>query len=137
MKLIKSKHSIVIISIMLAVVVGIVCLAFVINNQTVRSFELSEYDAMVEHYNNNFPEEEKAEPKGSIGSAKEAKKAAKAVWKEIYGFSASLKIPYHVFFDEENQVWYICGTWFFAEGGPHILIRKSDGEILAVWHDKF
>ena len=57
---------------------------------------------------------------------------------EIYGESVKNKKPYNVSFDEQNQVWMIQGTlpknW---DGGvPHILIQKSDGRILAIWHDK-
>lgn len=120
-----------------AVVVGFVRVDFYKNNETVGFFELTNYSEEIDQYNNYFPQDEKIESVGIVTSPSEAKKAAEAIWKEIYGDSVVHKKPYKVFFDEKNQVWLVLGTVFFMEGGPHILIQKSDGKILAVWHDKF
>ena len=133
------KNIIIIIVIIFIIIpaVGIIYITLFKNNETTGSFELADYNEYISHYNAYFPAEEKKEPVGYIGSPEDAKKAAEAIWKEIYGKSITTKKPYKTFFDEENQVWLVRGTVLFTEGGPHILIQKSDGKILAVWHDKF
>ena len=68
-----------------------------------------------------------------------ARKYAVKVWKDIYGSLSILDKPYHVSFDKENECWLVTGgqKFVFSEGGmPYIIIRKSDGNVLAVWHDK-
>ncbi len=74
---------------------------------------------------------------GEIQNSEEAKNAAEKIWVETFGESVKNKKPYRVSFDEENQIWLVRGSYLLVPGGPHILIQKEDGKVLAVWHDKF
>ena len=116
---------------------GIIGVSLFKNKETTDSFELADYNQYISDYNKYFPEEKKSEPVGYIGSSKDAKKVAEAIWKEIYGESTAKRKPYKTYFDKENQVWLVTGRAFFVAGDPNILIQKADGKILAVWHGKF
>ena len=76
--------------------------------------------------------------KGMIPDEETAKKIADAVFIQIYGDSINDKKPFDVKFDEEYKVWVVKGTLKANEigGVPNIIIRKSDGKIIAVWHTK-
>lgn len=99
--------------------------------ETVRNFKLTDYSYFIE----NFPSEKVL---GSIDSAEAAKEKAEIIWLEIYGESIKERSPYVVSFDDENQVWLVHGILpkYWVGGVPQILIQKSDGKVLAVWHDK-
>lgn len=75
---------------------------------------------------------------GPIPNAETAMAQAETIWTEIYGEQVKSKKPYQVFYDEEADVWLVTGTLpdGFNGGVPYIMIRKSDGEVLAIWHDK-
>ena len=45
------------------------------------------------------------------------------------------KKPYVVSYDDVNEVFHVHGT-SWKGNVPHILIRKADGKVLAVWHTK-
>lgn len=104
-----------------------------ISNQPVQvgSFDVNAYSDYIE----KFPSEEVL---GTIRDGKTAKEKAEALLLEIYGKSVKSKRPYGVAFDERNRVWLVEGSIpENRDGGvPHILIRESDGKVLAVWHDK-
>ena len=112
--------------------------------KAVGTFKLEKYNDTIYHYENYFPLEKKSEALGFIDSAKTAKNKAEMVWIEIYGKSIKRQKPYQVFFDETNEVWLITGSFpmperlfkSFKGGVAHILIQKSDGKVLAIWHDK-
>lgn len=74
---------------------------------------------------------------GKIQNSDKAKSAAEKIWTETFGASVKGKRPYRVSFDEEKHVWLVRGSYLLIPGGPHILIQKKDGKVLAVWHDKF
>ena len=75
---------------------------------------------------------------GEISNAEQAKEKAINEWLDLFGDKINNEKPYQVFFDEENDVWLVKGSlpkW--RKGGvAYILIRKSDGKILAIWHDQ-
>ena len=115
----------------IALVGGGVYMIFLKKTETVDSFKLTDYSDFIER----FPSEKIL---GSIDSAQTVKEKAETIWLDIYGNSVKDKKPYNVFFDEQNQVWLVQGTLQKnCDGGvPHILIQKSDGKVLAVWHSK-
>ena len=121
----------------LALALLVICGVYILINHlkktnTVGEFSLSDYSYYIEKYPSDVYF-------GSVDSAKMAKEKAEMLWIEKYGDSIKKeKRPYMVMFDNQNQVWLVEGTlkknW---DGGvPHILIRKSDGKVLSVWHDK-
>ena len=100
--------------------------------ENLREFSLSEYNKYIE----KFPYDEIL---GGIDTQEIAKEKAETVWVEIYGNQIKKeKKPYIVFFDSNNEVWLVTGSLpTDMDGGvPYILIQKSDGKVLAVWHDK-
>ena len=129
----------IVIILVIAVVGGVIYIIFFKNVETAGTFKLADYSEYMADYNDYFPTEEMPAPFGPINSSKEAKEAAEAIWKEIYGDSITKRKPYRVFFDEENRVWLVQGSFpvFWTGGGPHILLQKVDGKVLAIWHEKF
>ena len=72
---------------------------------------------------------------GYIGNAKEAAKKAEDLWAELYGEVERERKPYTVSHDKENGVWMVQGGFHGLLGGrPFVLLRESDGKVLAVWH---
>lgn len=96
---------------------------------TVESGNLSEY---TKYLNKGIP------TKGYVPDAITARKLAEAILYSIYGESLNKKKPFIVKFDEKNQVWIVEGQLpqNYDGGIPYIIIQKSDGKILAVWHTK-
>ncbi len=98
----------------------------------VGSFDVQDYQDEIER----FPSDAYV---GEVSDSASAVKHAEDIWKDTYGTSSVWNKPYQVFHDSENGVWLIQGnTWLpLINGGePHILIRQSDGKVLAVWHTK-
>lgn len=95
------------------------------------NFKLKDYNYYVE----NFSSEKVL---GEIDSEEQARKTAEKVFVEIYGKSVVDKKPYRVSFDDESQVWLVQGniSKHNIGGIPNILIQKSDGKVLAIWHSK-
>jgi len=56
----------------------------------------------------------------------------------IYGKDINDKKPFEATYDEEFKVWIVSGTLGknFIGGVPNVIIQKSDGKVLAVWHTK-
>lgn len=97
----------------------------------VDGFRLTDYS----DYIAEFPSEKVL---GTIDSLQKAKEEAEIIWLEVYGDSVKDMKPYIVSYDEESQVWLVQGTLKKNHDGgvPCILIQKSDGKVLAVWHGK-
>jgi hypothetical protein len=79
---------------------------------------------------------------GEIANQMIARKKAKEVWKELFSCKVVRKVPYIVYFDKKNEVWLVRGNinynYILNEVGglAHIIMRKNDGKVLAVWCDK-
>lgn len=79
----------------------------------------------------------------NIGKADEPQlvlKEAEGIWIQTYGDSdlESYK-PYRIFYDNINSIWLVRLYTLppnTVGGGPCVLIRKSDGQVLAMWQDK-
>ncbi|MBE6713624.1 MAG: hypothetical protein E7580_08995 [Ruminococcaceae bacterium] len=105
------------------------------------AFKLEWFSKHIEWYvgNEYFPKEDVPESLGVIDSPQTAKEKGMAVLKKLYG-EETLKDeePFGVSFDEENQAYLIQGTLpdNMVGGVAHILIQKTDGKVIAVWHDK-
>lgn len=116
------------------ILIGGVLLGFFLynknSNMDIGEFKLSDYQSFLD----KFPSDKSVI---EIENAVVAREQAEKIWIGIYGNNIKDRKPYSVLFDETNGVWLIQGSlpknW---DGGvPHILI-KTDGKILAVWHDK-
>ena len=110
---------------------GVICLLLFHTESKVEKFNVSDYS----RYIDQFPSDKVL---GPINSAKIAKEKAEVIWIELYGEEVKQKKPYSVFFDEIHGIWMIQGslTENWIGGVPYIIIQKSDGKILAVWHEK-
>lgn len=75
---------------------------------------------------------------GEILNAEQAKEKAINEWLDLFGDKINNEKPYQVFFDKENEVWLVKGSLpKGSKGGvAYILMKKSDGKILAIWHDQ-
>lgn len=111
--------------------VGGVAMSIISQSRKVGTFDIAIYSKYIDE----FPSEKIL---GPISDSKTAKEKAESLFREIYGDSIKSKKPYTVSLDEKNQVWLVEESLpkNYDGGVPHILIRKSDGKVLAVWHDK-
>ncbi|HOV28392.1 NTF2 fold immunity protein [Pseudobacteroides cellulosolvens] len=78
-------------------------------------------------------------PKFDIVKDKEtAIKLAEDILLPIYGNEINDKKPFEATYDEEFKAWVVSGTLGknFIGGVPNVIIQKSDGKVLAVWHTK-
>lgn len=75
---------------------------------------------------------------GEVLTAEDAKNKALDVWLEVYGEDVKDEKPFKVFYDEQNEIWLVIGSLppNYVGGVAHIIMRKSDGKVLTVWHDK-
>lgn len=105
----------------------------IFSNKTekVKKFKLEDYNTFIGKFSSG-------KVLGATESAQTAKEKAEVFWVEIYGESVKDEKPYEVLFDEENQVWLVGGGLpKDMDGGVAcILIKKSDGKVLGVWHGK-
>lgn len=125
------KKTIVFFILLLLVIVLILVFIKYNNSLKIEEFHLSEYIKYMQDSPSDII-------LGEISSSKIARLKAEEVWMEIYGEKVKSKKPYKVSFDSENQVWLVKGRLpkNMLGGVPYILIRKSDGKVLAVWHDR-
>lgn len=115
--------------VLLCVITSAIIIIFLNNSQT-ETFLLSDYSFFL----NNFPCEKHVD---RISDSKTAIAQAEMIWIEIYGEDVSDKKPYKAYFDSINDVWLVRGTCpNNSFGGVPYAIIQSDGNVLAIWHDK-
>lgn len=75
---------------------------------------------------------------GPVQTAEDAAKHALPILLEVYGESILDELPFKIYEDKENGLWLVSGTLKenMLGGTAKILIRRFDGDVLAVWHDK-
>ena len=100
-------------------------------NEAPETFSVNDYQYFID----NFPSEINV---GTVEDSNDAKKKAETVWTETYGKKVKKNKPYIVLFDSENGVWLVSGSLpsNMMGGVPCILLRRSDGQVLALWHEK-
>lgn len=125
------KNKSIIISVLLLVVIVVGAIVVGVNTQKVGEFDLNDYTDMVEE----FPSDKVL---GPVTSAKDAKEKAETVWLEIFGEEVKEEKSYGVSYDIDTGTWLVQGHLpiYMVGGTAHILIRESDGAVLAVWHYK-
>ena len=75
---------------------------------------------------------------GHINDHKKAIKIAEKNWFKIYGKNKIIsERPYQVEL-LNNKYWIVCGTLpkGYKGGTAVIIIRKKDGQVLGIWHEK-
>lgn len=120
------------------VIIGSICANIIFESNKVGEFNLKDdyFQGAIEDFPSNIV------LGGPINTAKEARDKAEPVLLDIYGESVKKQKPYLAFYDAKNETWLINGrmprNWFgTTEGGSaYILIKKADGKVLAVWHEK-
>ena len=120
------------IALLIVLLIGVViCMFIFINKNRIRTFSLEEYKESIEL----FPSDEVL---GETLTAKNAVEKAEILWLGKYGESVKKDKPYKIYYDKISETWLIKGTLpFYMRGGvPYVIIQKSDGKVLAVWHDK-
>ena len=126
----KKKVSIVFCAVALLLIGVIIVMLFANKTPKIKNFDV-DYSYYISEFSSN-------EVLGKIDNAEIAKEKAESIWRGIYGESIKNEKPYQVFFDATNEVWLVSGTMPRNQKGgvANILIQKSDGKVLAVWHDK-
>ena len=127
----KNKIFMIIMVIVVLSIGGLTVMLLLNKTSKTNDFSIAEYSSYIDE----FPSEKVV---GFVDNKKIAKEKAELLWLEIYGDSIKDKKPYVVSFDETNQVWLVQGSLpkNYDGGVPNILIQKSDGKVLAIWHDK-
>jgi hypothetical protein len=128
--------------VVLAITVGTVVLMYNPKKEPdvvyIGSFHLSEYQRDID----SFPMERNV---GNVEDYLTAAERAKEIWIEIFGTESNGEPrdptrgrPVLVYYDADNECWLVRGTLppnpNLLGGAPYTIIR-SDGEVLAVWHD--
>ncbi|HOP11723.1 MAG TPA: hypothetical protein PK629_09570 [Oscillospiraceae bacterium] len=73
----------------------------------------------------------------AVEDAEDAVTLAKAYIRIIYDEPPSRHGPYYVYFDEEDQVYYIRAQGKLFDGGVDLIIKKATGELISCLHGKF
>ena len=97
----------------------------------VGTFSVNEFSEDIEKFSSN-------EVLGEVLTGKAAIQKAEKLWIDLYGKDIVKEKPYKVYFDEENQAWLVNGSlpYGYDGGVAYVIIRKTDGKVLAVWHEK-
>lgn len=112
---------------------GIVIGYIFITNESVTSFRLSDQQKYIDACASN-----KSLTLEPITDRKNLEKQAELLWIDLYGKEETdFEKPFAVFYDAENDAWYIKGTLPSGYmGGVANMIVLSSGEVLASWHTK-
>ena len=127
----KRKRLFIVILVLMVMAIVILTIVHYNNINKVESFVLSDYEQIISDFPSN-------QVLGAIADNKKAKQMAEEVWEEIYGDEVKKEKPYKVFFDSVEEVWLVKSSLkpHMVGGTAGILIQKSDGKVLAVWHEK-
>ena len=135
----KKNAVLIVVAIILAVIVWKV-FVFLTPEKTA-SFDVNYYTEAVEDYHIYHPEFRYL---GAIDDEDSARELAKQLFEEHWDKTVrKINLKY----DADADVWYARGYFWedihrikygleCLEYGSHAIIRTSDGEVLAIWHDK-
>lgn len=132
----KRKNLIVCGILLLVVMLGGIFIYNAFRNTKVEAFNLNDEPYYLQAIK-DFPSDKFL---GKILTAYDAKEKAEMVWLEKFGDKIYNKKPFKVYFDETNDIWLVRGSLprslFNSVKGsvPSILIKKSDGKVLAIWY---
>ena len=93
-------------------------------------FSLSDYQFFLDNFSYSGTVERISDEETAIEKAEE-------VWLGVFGGNIIEKKPYVAYYDAETDTWLVKGTLpDNSFGGVPYAIIQSDGQVLAVWHDK-
>lgn len=101
------------------------------NNRLINYFSIEEYATEMQQFPSSASFDD-------VSSATKARLCASQLWVQLYGVSVLREIPYQVSFDPHNDVWLVKGSISGKSfgGTAMILISRSSGDVIAVWHDR-
>ncbi len=72
-----------------------------------------------------------------VHCVKDAKTIANQIWNDVYGEEIGKQNkPYKVYYDFKNNVWLVTGSLKKNNvGGVAHIIVKTNGTIMAIWHE--
>ena len=111
----------------------------VIPNEIEYEYRGEEYYTDLDSINiDDFYETSYYPPEGCIPNAKVAVEVAEPILKHVYGKYVIEKEKPFIVYLLNNKVWSICGTLSDAQAGGafFILIKKKDGKVLSIGHEK-
>lgn len=125
------KKKVLIIAASLAVAIIAATIVISVRTENLYDFDLDFYAEEIAQ----FPSDKVL---GPVTSAEDAKEKAESVWLEVFGEEVKQEKPYGVSYDKDTGTWLVQGHLprYMVGGVAHILIRESDGAVLAVWHYK-
>ncbi len=97
--------------------------------RSITEFSFCEYEWALDEFASDL----KFQP---IDTAYEAKKIAEEVWYNYYGLKILFEKPYKVSWDPTTEVWLIESSFYGSVGGVAYMLLHSNGNVLAVWHEK-
>lgn len=77
----------------------------------------------------------------NISKPSQLRREAQKIWIKEYGVRIRKEQPYEVFFDPENNVWLIQGSFENIEGvatfggNARMIVDAETGRVLALWHE--
>ena len=100
-------------------------------------FGIVTHEPRIRPYIEGYNEMAEAQRRGMVPDKETAIKIAESVWYPIYGSEIYMELPFIAEL-EGDTVWFVEGslpeTWVGGTAG--IRLRKSDGAVLDVWHEK-
>ena len=111
--------------------VMVVSVLMLLEEPKIGKFNLNNYQYYIENFSSN-------ENIGNTSDLREVLLNVEKLWIEMYGESVKNERPYKVFYDSINDVWLVQGSLKSNSMGgvANVLIEKSTGRVLAIWHDK-
>ena len=130
------KKAIIVIILLVLILFGISVLLFNNDEATeVGVFTLKDYARELEEFYDG-------RLLGETNNERDAKEKAEQVWISKFGNSIKKEKPYCVYYDSQSETWLVKGSfpkdWLGRDvlgGVAYILIQKTNGKVLAVWHD--
>jgi len=119
----------------LIVSLGIILACLMSTSCTRRNVNVQEFDVKEYYYQKAMEYYPCRKNVGIVDDALVAIAKAKDVWREVLDCNECEKRPVEVYFDQNNDCWFVCGTLpRNVAGGVASIIVQADGEVLAVWH---
>jgi len=118
----------------------IICVILLIGPKVINMIAIARYDGFYLEklffvYDSSNEEE--------VPDEETAKRKAESVWLKVYGEEVKNEKPYEVKYDSICRVWIVRGSlpkapegWIVLGGTAGIIIQKSHGKVIDVWHDK-
>jgi hypothetical protein len=120
--------------ILIFILLGSVIVIITMQNHSkvqIGNFSIDDYESYIQQFPSSLT-------LGEISNEQDAIKYSVQVWNQVYGDAIKDYKPYKVSFDQKSDIWLVEGSLpnNMVGGVPYILIQKSSGKVLAIWHTR-